>query len=92
MEVLRSRIQPPPRHLPLRSHREPRTSTGIGLHRQNPLIVRIGSIGLEPVKPISKIRGRATLSCLTRTMSSEDSLGLEDMVEVDNGKNLLEAS
>ena len=59
----------------------------IGLPHQKVLNVKIGDLGLKPVKPLSVIQGRMTTSCLTRTMSSEDNLDREDMVAADDHKN-----
>jgi hypothetical protein len=92
VKVHRRRIQPLPRHLLHLCRRGPRTGTGIVLHRQKPLNVKIGNTDLVPDKRVRTIRGRVILSCLTRMMSSGDKLDREDMVEMDDGKKLLEAS
>ena len=92
VKVHRRRIQPLPRHLLHLYRRGPRTGTGIVLHRQKPLNAKIGNIDLVPDKRVSTIRDRVILSCLTRMMSSGNNLGREDVVEVDDGKKLLEAS
>ena len=92
VKVRLRRIRPLPRHLLHLCRRGPRTSTGIVLHRQKPLNVKIGNIDLVPDKRVSTIRDRVILSCLTRMMSSGNKLGREDMVEMDDGKKFWEAS
>ena len=87
VEVHRSRTQPPPRHLLPRCLRGASISTDIGFLHQKVLNVKIGDLGLKPVKPLSVIQGRMTTSCLTHTMSFEGSLDQEGMVAADDRKN-----
>ena len=54
--------------------------------------MKIGDLGLTPVKPLSVIQGRVTMNCLTHMTSSEGNSDREDMVAADDRENLLEAS